>query len=115
MIVIIFAILLSLEVAYFATQNVSVVSLRFGPYVLTGVPVYVALLCALLLGLIIAWIFHLIPSFSSHVALHGKERELKEADREIAQLTKTIHQLELDNARLRVKAGEEESADDKSL
>jgi cell shape-determining protein MreC len=113
--IIILTVILGLGIAFFATQNGGLISLYFGPYVLPNVSIYLAIVGALLLGLLLAWLFYLLRSFSSSMTLHNRENKLKEANRTIAHLTKSVHQLEIDNARLREKSGEEESSDDKSL
>jgi len=77
-------------------------------------PLYLVVISALLLGLLLAWIFSLVSSFSSKITLHGKENKIKADEKAIAELTKEIHQLELENTRLKEKSGEGEN-DDKSL
>lgn len=113
--IIILTVVLGLGIAFFATQNGSVINLHFGPYILPDVPVYLVVVGALLFGLLLAWIFYLLRSFSSSITRHNRENKLKEANQTIVDLTKSIHQLEIENARLREKSGEEESSDDKSL
>ncbi len=112
--VIIFAVVVGLGIGYFATQNTTLISIYFGPYLLPNTPLYLVVIGAVLLGLILAWIFSLINSFSSQMALHGKENKIKEDERNITELTKEIHQLQLDNARLKERLGEKD-LDDKSL
>lgn len=112
--IIILTVLLGLGLAFFATQNGGLISLYFGSLVIPNTPIYLVAIAALLLGLLIAWLFYLLRSFSSSLLLHTKENKLKDANRTIAQLTKSIHQLEIDNARLKEKLGEE-AFDDKSL
>ena len=112
--VIIFAVIVGLGIGYFATQNTNLISLHLGPYITPEVPLYFVLIGTLLLGLLLSWIFSLVNSLSSKMALHGKENEIKADEKTIAELTKEIHQLELDNTRLKEKSGEGEN-DDKSL
>lgn len=112
--VIILAVIVGLGIGYFATQNTVLVSLHFGSFVLTNVPLYLVVVGTLLLGLLLAWVFYLIHSFSSSITLHGKESKIKEANKTITDLTKEIHKVELENARLKEKVGEED-LDEKSL
>jgi hypothetical protein len=113
--IIILTVILGLGIAFFATQNGGMISLHFGPYLLPDVPVYLVVVGALLFGLLLAWVFYLLRSFSSSITRHNRENKLKEANQTIVHLNKTVHQLQLENARLREKSGEEESSDDKSL
>ncbi|MBI2596350.1 DUF1049 domain-containing protein [Candidatus Daviesbacteria bacterium] len=112
--VIILAVIVGLGIGYFATQNTNQISLYFGPYAVSNTPLYLVVISALLMGLLLAWIFSLVNSFSSKITLHGKENKIKEDEKTIAELTKEIHQLELDNTRLKEKSGEGKN-DDKSL
>ncbi len=112
--IIILSVILGLGIGFFATQNGELISLYFGSFTLPNVPVYLAVVGALLLGLLLAWIFYILRSFSSSMTLHSKESKLKEANKTIAQITKSLHQLEIENARLKEKSGEE-GPDDKSI
>ena len=112
--VIILAVIVGLGIGYFATQNISLIHLYFGPYVTPNIPLYLVVIGAVLLGLLLAWIFSLVNSLSSKITLHGKENKIKEDQKTIAELTREIHQLELENTRLQERSGEGDS-DDKSL
>ena len=112
--VIILAVIVGLGIGYFATQNTSLINLNFGPYLAPNIPLYLVVIGAVLLGLLLAWIFSLVNSLSSKITLHGKENKIKEDGKTIAELTREIHQLELENTRLKEKSGEGDS-DDKSL
>ncbi len=112
--IVILAIISGLGIGYFATLNTFPISLNFGPYVLSNIPAYLVVVGGILVGLLLAWIFSLINTFSSRMKLHGKENKIKEDERMIADLTRQNHQLELENTRLKGKTGEDE-IDEKSL
>ncbi|MBI4039116.1 DUF1049 domain-containing protein [Candidatus Daviesbacteria bacterium] len=111
--VIILGVIVGLGIGYFATQNTNLISLYIGPYAIPNIPLYLVVISTLLIGLLLAWIFYLVNSFSSKITLYGKENKIKADEKTIAELTKEIHKLELENTRLREKSGEEE--DVKSL
>ncbi len=100
-------------VAYFGTQNTQTISVTLANYNLNGIPVYVIVLGSLLLGFIISWIISLVDVISSAFKIRGKESSIKDANKQIANLTKTVHQLELENERLKAQSGH--PSDDKSL
>lgn len=112
--VIILAVLVGLGIAYFATQNTSQISLYLGPLITPAIPLYFVVIGTLLLGLLLAWVFSLVNSLSSKITLHGKENQIKEDEKNITELTKEVHQLQLENARLKERLGEGDT-DDKSL
>lgn len=99
--------------AYFATQNVAVISLNFLNYTLPGIPVYIVVIGALLVGLFLSWIISLLNEIGTGFTIRGKEGRIKDYKKETAELLKINHQLELENARLEGKTND--SADDKSL
>lgn len=106
-------VLFGLIFAFFATQNTSVISLNFLNYHIPGIPVYMVVVGALFIGLFLSWIISLINDIGTGFALRGKESKIKDYKKENAELLKEIHQLELENTRL--KAETNAPADDKSL
>ena len=115
MLALIFAVLVSVVVAYFATQNTTPITLHFLSSTWTGIPLYLVILGSLLIGLLFAWIFHLLNAISSSWAMKGKEQALKEQKKANLELTKRMHQLELANTKLTAKEEDKELLDDNSL
>ncbi|MCL6096299.1 MAG: lipopolysaccharide assembly protein LapA domain-containing protein [Patescibacteria group bacterium] len=107
-------VLYGLFIAYFATQNTGPISLHFLNYTASGVPAYIAIVGALLVGLFLSWIISLANSISTGFTIRGKENKLKEAKKEAADLTKRLHELELENERLKAE-NHQSNKDDKSL
>lgn len=53
--------------AIFATQNTGSIAVNFGDYMLPNVPIYLAVLTPLLIGLLIGFFYvHLKRSFAGH-------------------------------------------------
>lgn len=113
MLTLIVVLIFGIGVAFFATQNAQQVSVTLANYELTSVPMYVVVLASLLLGISTAWIISLVGSISSTLTIHGKDTKIKESKKEIADLIKRIHQLELENEKL--KAELDRPTDEKSL
>jgi uncharacterized membrane protein YciS (DUF1049 family) len=104
---------LGIGIAFFATQNTQTISIILADYHLNGIPLYLIVLVSLLLGVVISWIIGLIGVISSSLKIHGKESTIKDANKQISELTKKVHQLELENERLKAESGH--PSDDKSL
>ena len=100
-------------IAFFATQNTQTISITLANYPLTDVPLYLIVLVSLLLGFVVSWILSLVDVISSALNIHGKEGAIKDANKQIAELTRNVHQLELENERLKAESGH--PSDDKSL
>lgn len=99
---------------YFATLNTGVVSINFGLTTLKAVPLYVLVLLSLGLGVLFASLFYAFKSLGIKFFLGKKEGELALAKKEVAELTKRVHQLDIENTKLKVKNGEE-TDDENSL
>lgn len=106
-------VLFGLIIAYFAIQNTAVISLNFLNYQVTGIPLYIVVVGALLVGLLISWILSIVNSISTGFKIMGKESKIKDYRKENAGLLKQIHQLELENTKLKAETNTPE--DDKSL
>lgn len=105
--------LTGLIIAYFATQNTGPVTLHFLNYTFPGIPTYFVVVGALVIGLFLSWIISGVNSIGTGFAMRGKESKIKDYKKENADLTKRIHQLELENTKLSAETGV--SPDDKSL
>ncbi|PIR80177.1 MAG: hypothetical protein COU25_01415 [Candidatus Levybacteria bacterium CG10_big_fil_rev_8_21_14_0_10_35_13] len=113
MLALIVLFIFGIGIAFFATQNTQAISLTFANYSIHGVPVYIVVLVSLLLGFAVSWIISRVDVISSAFKIHGKESTIKNANKQISELTKKVHQLELENERLKGESGH--PRDDKAL
>jgi len=88
-------------IAYLATNNSMLVTLHVGPYVFSGIPLFYIIIGSLLIGLGLSYFVALIRSISTGFTIRGKNKKIKQTQSEIVDLTKRIHQLELENERLK--------------
>jgi uncharacterized integral membrane protein len=106
-------IIVGIGVAFFSSQNTQTVSITFANYPLTDVPLYQIVLSFLLIGLFLGWIISFFNVITSAFKIHRKENTIQDAKKQISLLTKKIHQLELENERL--KNEYDLPSDDKSM
>ena len=90
--------------AYFATQNTARISINLFHTTLSNIPIYVVVLVALLIGIIICWIISIFGFVSTTLTIFGKNSKIKKDSKEIENLNKRIHDLELENENLKGKA-----------
>lgn len=112
MVTLIIVLISAITVAFFATQNTQEVFISFGNYRFSGIPMYFVVLIALLLGILVSWLISLFGSVSSFFALHGVNKEIQSSEKSVVELTKKVHQLELENERLKTElhiSGDEKS------
>lgn len=114
MIALIFLVICAILFSVFATQNTGVVSISLLVYQFTNVPLYFVILVPFGMGFLFAALFYIFKSISSGFTIRKRENEVEKAKRENTELTKRIHELELENTRLKTKANEE-SVDEESI
>jgi len=68
---------------------------------------------ALLFGMLLSWVISLMNDIANGLTIRGKESTIKDYKKENIELTKRVHQLELENTRL--KALNDQADDDNSL
>ena len=108
MLTVVITVILGLGFALFATQNTHSVDLNFGKYYLPSVPVYLVTLIPLIIGLVTSLVIHAAKDLSRGMTIDEQKKEIKKLNVENAELTKNVHQLELENTKLKAKNGEED-------
>lgn len=103
MLALLIAVIFGLAVGYFATQNITPVTIRVAEYAIEEVPLYVVIVGSMLVGLLIAWILYLARSLSSTITIYGKDTEVRKARRTVVDLEHRVQELEVENARLKTK------------
>lgn len=101
MLALILFLIIGLIIAYLAINNSMLVVLHFGKYVFSGIPLFYVIIGSLLTGLGLAYFVDLIHSIFTGFTLRGKDKKIKQGKSENVDLTKQIHQLELENERLK--------------
>lgn len=105
------AVALSILFSIFATQNTGPVNLNFGSYTIPNVPTYLVILAPLLIGLILAIFFHLTKNLSQSLTISEQKDELKRLKKDLAEITKSAHKLEVENAKIKAENGTGEDED----
>jgi len=90
-----------LIIAFFAGQNTTPVTILLSRYQLPTLPLYMVIIGAMLIGFIISWVVSLIEGMFQVFVLRGKENIIKEDKKKFDGLNERIHELELENARLK--------------
>jgi uncharacterized integral membrane protein len=112
MLALVLFIVFGLVFGYFSTLNTSLSSVYFGPGAVKNVPMYIIVLASFGIGVVFTAIFNALRSISSGIAWSKKEKELADSKEEAVLLTKRIHELEIDIAKLKTKHGEKEIDED---
>jgi len=94
-------LVLSLAIAFFAGQNTTPVTISFSDYQLPTIPLYTVIIGAMLIGFFVSWLVSLVDSVFTIFTLRGKDSRIQATERKIAKLNDQIHELEIENARLK--------------
>lgn len=101
-------------IAFFSIQNTEVVTLTFLEYRISDLPVYFVIIGSILVGVVLAYIISFINSISTLMLIRTQHKKISKERKEVAELTKRVHQLELENVGLKVE-NDPKSVDQKSL
>lgn len=100
---------------YLAQDNLMLVPLHLGPYVFSEIPLFYIIIGSLVVGLTFAYMLYLVHAISVSLKLRKKNKTIKETKNEIVELTKRVHQLELENERLKNNSTVVEPTDKNAL
>jgi len=108
-----FTVALGIFFSVFATQNTGLISLNFVGFTIPNIPIYLAILVPVLITLLVGWFIQFIRSISSRMAGSGQTTKINELKKELAEITREHHKLELENTKFKTELGESE--DDNSI
>ncbi|MFZ3030649.1 MAG: LapA family protein [Microgenomates group bacterium] len=77
------------------------VSVNFGSFVVYDIPLFYVIVGSILFGLVLSYLVHLVNSVSTNLTLRGKNNQIKKEKEEVLELTKRVHQLELENEKIK--------------
>lgn len=95
------------SLAYISKYNMTPVIVNIGPYVFSDIPLFYVIVGSFISGLILSYVMHFFHDISASWTLRGKKNEIKKNRNEVLELTKRVHQLELENEKLKHVASNE--------
>jgi uncharacterized integral membrane protein len=114
MLTLILLLIVGSALAYISQYNLTPVSLNLGYYVFSDMPLFYVIIGSLLTGLILATLIHSFRDISASLTIRNKRKEIKKNKNEVLELTRRVHQLELENEKLK-HAPRKEPKDKNSL
>ncbi len=94
-------LILGSALTYISKFNLEPVSVNMGVYTISNIPLFYVIVGSLLVGLILSYMMQILSNVFTYFEMRGKSREIQIKKDEILNLTKTVHQLELDNEKLK--------------
>ena len=105
MLVLILFLIIGSILVYISKFNFTLVSVNLGIYVIPDIPLFYVIVGSFVLGLVLSYVVHLVRAVSNSFTLRGKNKEIKENKNEVLELTRRVHQLELENKKLSHDSG----------
>ena len=99
MLTLILFLIIGTALVYISKFNFAPVTLNLGMYVFSNIPLFYVIIGSVLFGLILSYLVHLVNSISTSFTLRKKNNLIKKEQEEVLELTKHVHQLELENER----------------
>ncbi len=115
MLILILLLVVGGAMVYLAQNNLMLVTLYLGKYAFSDIPLFYIIIGSLLVGLGLAYLIYLVNSIFTAFTMHRKDTKIKHGESEIVDLTKQIHQLELENERLKNNSTTHEPQDKNAL
>lgn len=94
-------LIISLVVAYLATQNATLVTLTFGHTVLADIPLFFVVLTSMIFGTLLASIVTITNLIKSKWTIFGQKGQLKKSYETVSELKERVGELEGENTTLR--------------
>lgn len=101
MLIIILLLILGATLAYLSKFNLMPVSVNLGTHVFDDIPLFYVIIASLLIGMIFSYLMFSFHNIAAFFTLRGKKNEIKKNKGDVLELTKRIHQLELENEKLK--------------
>ncbi len=101
MLILILLLVVGSILVYISRFNFVPVSVNLGIVSISDIPLFYVIAGSLIVGLVLSYIVYLFNSISTSFTLRGKNKEIKKNKDEVLELTKRVHQLELENEKLK--------------
>lgn len=98
---IIITLLLSIIIAFLATQNSTLVTLNLGSTTLSNIPLFFVVLASILVGFLVASISTVVNMIKSKLTILGQKGQLKKTYKTVDELQGRVEELEDQNLTLR--------------
>lgn len=101
MLALIFTLLVGAGLVYISTFNSMLVSVNFGFFIIADIPLFYVILGSLVTGLILSYGIYVINGISNSIRFRAKDKEIKKNKGEVLELARRVHQLELENEKIK--------------
>lgn len=101
MLILILLLVVGSILVYISKFNFMPVSVNLGMYAFSDIPLFYVIIGSMVTGLVLSYVVYFVHGISTSLVLRGKDKEIKKDKNEVLELTKRVHQLELENEKLK--------------
>jgi uncharacterized integral membrane protein len=112
MLTLILVLVVGAILVYISKYNFLPVTLNLGFRSFSNIPLFYIIVGSVLFGLVLSYLVSLVRAIANSRTLRGKNKEIKKNKEEVLELTKNVHQLELENEK--IKNGSDSEPTDKN-
>ena len=105
MIAIILLLVVGSVLVYLSKFNFMLVSVNLGMYTIADIPLFYVIIISVLVGLVLGYLAYLFHAIGNSYKLRGKNKLIEKNKEQVLELTKRVHQLELENKKLEDSSG----------
>lgn len=101
MLILILLLVIGSILVYISKFNFVPVNVNLGAYTIYDVPLFYVIVGSLVFGLVLSYLVYLVNGISTSLKFRGKNKEIEKNKDEVLELTKQVHQLELENEKIK--------------
>lgn len=101
MLMLVLFLVIGSSLVYISKFNFVPVTVNLGLYVVSDIPLFYVIVGSIVVGLVLSYLIYFVNSIGTSFKIRGKDREIKKNKGEVLDLTKRVHQLELDKEKLK--------------
>ncbi len=101
MLILILLLVVGSGFVYISKYNFSMVDVNLGSYVISDIPLFYVIVGSFVMGLVLSYVVYFFHEILASYVLWGKKKEIKKGKVDVLELTKRVHQLELENEKLK--------------
>ncbi len=107
MFALIITLLVGLGLVYISTFNFMLVSVNFGFFVIENIPLIYVIVGSMVAGLVLSYGIYAINEMTNFFTIRAKDKEINKNKVESLELARRVHQLELENEKIKNGTQEE--------
>ena len=100
MLVLILLLVIGTLLVYVSKFNFELVTVNLGWWMFKDVPLFYVICASILVGLGLSYLFYMLQGIINSFTIRSKNKEIKQSEEEVLELTKRVHKLEIEKEKI---------------